>query len=162
MRAAHAGVRWAAPDGYHVTLHFFGDVTERQLADLKASLADPRLKVPSFAARLGTLGQFPPRGVPRVVWVSLSQGGEEAAALWELVERVIEPLGWRRDPRGFTPHVTVGRAGRGGAEPVDPAGVALPADPFRLEEIVLFESVLGPHGATYRPEIRIALEGSRA
>ncbi len=160
VRAAHRDIRWVNPDGFHVTLHFFGDVSDAQLADLKTALTDSRLKVPAFAARLGALGQFPPRGTPRVVWVALSRGGEEAASLWTVVEQVIEPLGWRRDPRGFTPHVTVGRAGRGGAAPIDPAGVAIPAAPFRLDEIVLFESVLGPGGAAYRPEARVTLEGS--
>jgi 2'-5' RNA ligase len=162
LRAAHTDIRWVNPDGFHITLHFFGDVSETQLADLKAALLDSRLAVPSIAARLGALGQFPPRGNPRVVWVSLSLGGEEARVLWERVEQVVEPLGWQQDPRGFTPHVTVGRAGRGGTGGLDPAGLPILEAAFRFEEIVLFESVLGKGGAIYRPEARAALARGNA
>jgi 2'-5' RNA ligase len=157
VRARHGDIRWVNPSGFHLTLHFFGEVGAGQLADLERALADPRLKRHSIAARLGGMGQFPPHGSPRVVWVAISQGGEEARALWEAFEQVIAPLGWERDPRGFTPHVTVGRAGRGGAGPIESVMPSIPEAAFAFDAIVLFESVLGKDGAAYRPQTRIPL-----
>ncbi|HUJ74006.1 MAG TPA: RNA 2',3'-cyclic phosphodiesterase [bacterium] len=162
VRGSSTGIRWVRPEGFHLTLHFFGDVDEAQRAALVGALQDARLRRDVIHARLGALGQFPPHGEPRVVWASLAQGGDQALSLWDVFEQVVEPLGWQRDPRGFTPHITVGRAGRGGPVRLDPVNGVLPGDPFVLAEIVLFESVLGRDGAVYSPQAKVVLSPGAA
>ncbi len=156
------GIRWVNAAGFHITLHFFGETGSDRVEELKRALADPRLGGPSIPARLGGIGQFPPGGSPRVLWVSLSSGGDEARRRWEALKEVIAPLGWQPDPRGFTPHVTVGRAGREPAGPIDASRFEVPPVDFSFSEIVLFESVPGKGGAVYSPLARAAFDGRGA
>jgi 2'-5' RNA ligase len=162
LRSANPGFRWVNAAGYHITLHFFGEIGTDRVEQLKRALSDPALRGPQIPARLGSIGQFPPRGSPRVVWISLARGSEEARQRWDLFEGTVAPLGWQPDPRGFTPHVTAGRAGR---DPVDIAGASLYRPPeidFAFTEIVLFESVPGRGGSVYNPLARAPFDGTGA
>ncbi|HEY9595643.1 MAG TPA: hypothetical protein VHE79_14285, partial [Spirochaetia bacterium] len=97
----------------------------------------------------------------------LQRGGEELAAFARRYEETIAPLStlggpaqaWLPDARGFTPHITVARAGR---EPLgDRWRDGLVVDPldFEVEECVLFESILGRGGAEYHPLAAIRFDG---
>jgi RNA 2',3'-cyclic 3'-phosphodiesterase len=159
LRSSREDLRWVNAAGYHVTLYFFGDVAAAALDALRAAFGDRCLRGSSFPAALGAIGQFPDHGAPRVVWASLAEGQERARMCWQLVQSVIAPLGWTPDPRGFTPHVTLARAGRGAVRALDRTP-PLPAQPFSFQEIVLFESVLGSGGAVYKPQVRVPLDGA--
>jgi 2'-5' RNA ligase len=149
-------LRWVSAGGFHVTLHFFGEVPEPGVAALQRVFDDPDLRVPAISLRLGALGKFPPRGNPRVLWVGLEQGVEELRSYWDLFERKISPLGWVPDERGFSPHVTVARAGRA-ARASEDLNVEIPPVAFLMEQCVLFQSILGRAGAQYVPLKRIPL-----
>jgi 2'-5' RNA ligase len=140
-----------------MTLHFFGDVPEEGVAALQQVFDDPDLRVPAIPTRLGKIGQFPPRGNPRVLWVGLERGKAEMSAYWSLFEKKISPLGWTPDERGFSAHITIARAGRSAAA-VWNADSEMPGNDFLLQECVLFQSILGRAGAQYVPLKRITLE----
>jgi 2'-5' RNA ligase len=149
LRRALPRLRWVSPAGYHVTVHFFGDLDEPAMSRLRALFREPDLRVAAIPARWGRLGQFPGRGPARVIHAELEKGAEEAHAFHDLFHRMAAPLGYAPDPRGFSPHVTLARAGQ-----VAPAegwqdGVRLPDGEFLIGECVLYESVLGPAGARY-------------
>ncbi len=151
LRRQYPRLRWVAPSGYHLTVHFFGDLDEGAVSRLRALLQDPGLRVAAITARWGRLGQFPPRGPARVIHAAIGHGSAEAVAFHDLFHRLAAPLGYAPAARGFSPHVTVARVG-----PVPPAEgweqtVALPGGDFVIGECVLFESVLGPAGARYAP-----------
>jgi RNA 2',3'-cyclic 3'-phosphodiesterase len=145
-----------AAKGLHMTVHFFGDLGDDAVSSLRGLFdGDADLRRPRVPARLGPLGQFPPRGTPRVIWAGLARGGEELAGYAALFEAKIAPLGWSPDPRGFTPHVTVARAGEAGLPGGWDAGADVPAVDFFVEECVLFQSILGRGGPEYLPLARI-------
>ena len=155
-RRACPELRWVPPAGFHLTLHFFGKVPEAGVTALRQVFDDPDLSVPAFSTRLGKIGQFPPRGNPRVLWVGLERGEAQIRAYWNLFERKIFPLGWTPDERGFSAHVTIARAGRAGAAAWNADLETPPAD-FFMEECVLFQSILGRAGAEYIPLKKITL-----
>ena len=82
-----------------------------------------------------------------MLWVGLERGGEEMRSYWDLFEQAILPLGWAPDTRGFTPHVTVARAGSVPLDGSFMSSVAIPGLDFLVEECVLFQSILGRAGA---------------
>jgi 2'-5' RNA ligase len=155
-RRASPGLRWVSPAGFHVTLHFFGEVSEEGVTALERVFGDAELRVPALATRLGKIGQFPPRGNPRVLWVGLARGEAEIRAYWDLFERKICPLGWTPDARGFSAHITIARAGHSAAAAGD-TEVEMPGMDFLIEECVLFQSMLGRAGAHYVPLKKITL-----
>jgi len=159
LRVRAPRARWVSADAFHLTVHFFGEVEGQPLSDLYRAFEDPRLMHGAMPARFGGLGQFPPRGSPRVLWIGLAADGSELPDYWKTFESVVAPLGWQPDKRGFAPHVTIARAGN---SPVDGAwmeGIDVPTFPFFLGECVLFQSVLGREGARYVPLKRVAFEG---
>jgi len=159
LRSQTTGIRWVNASGFHVTLHFFGEADSTQVDELSRALAEPGLRGPAIPARLGGLGQFPPQGSPRALWVSLASGGAEARGVWQAVEKTVAALGWQPDPRGFTPHVTVGRAGRERPPSIDASRFVPSSLDFLFTEIVLFESLPDKGGAVYNPLARAMLDG---
>ena len=162
VRRLYPRLRWVPAGGLHVTLHFFGDVPDTEVAVLRRLFGEPGLCRPAIAARLGRLGQFPPRGKPRVLWAGLEKGGDEMKSYWDLLEKKLAPLGFTADARGFSPHITVARAGSTPVEGGWDAGVEMPAGDFFVAECVLFQSILGREGSEYVSLERITFERAKA
>ena len=74
----------------------------------------------------------------------------------------LSPLGYREDPRGFSPHITLARNASTVMEREWGDGVPVPGMDFIFSEIVLYQSILGPAGAEYVPLRRAVLAGSIA
>jgi 2'-5' RNA ligase len=118
---------------------------------------------------VGGVGAFPQLRRPRVIWVGVD-GGDALLALQADVERSLEPLGFEREQRAWSPHLTLGRA-----EPhtrqTSFAGLAALADSVTYEATVDVESVdlmrshVGRGGARYEriagPRLRGAMTPSK-
>jgi 2'-5' RNA ligase len=107
---ATEGMRLVRPDLVHVTLKFLGDVPEGKVQSVVAALSGVR--VAPFAAKVMGMGTFPGRFI-RVVWLGLEG---DFQVLYTQVETSLCPFGFKREARGFSPHVTLGRVGRPSAE----------------------------------------------
>jgi 2'-5' RNA ligase len=151
LRERCRSLRPTGAAGMHLTLHFFGEVDEGGVRRLVALWSDPALREPLIAASLGPLGVFPPRGSPRVVWVGLDRGAEAVCAFQGRLAGRLAELGFRGDPRGFSPHVTLARAGSAAPQAGLLEGLPAPRLDFAFAECVLFESILGPRGPSYVP-----------
>jgi 2'-5' RNA ligase len=155
LRAALT-VRWQAlrpvrTEGLHLTLHFFGEVDEGSVRRLAGLWRDPDLRGPALPVAFGGLGRFPERGSPRVIWIGIGDGAGPVCDFQRALESRITGLGFREDPKGFSPHVTLARAGMPAPPPELLDGFAAPRLDFAFGECVLFQSILGPHGPTYVP-----------
>jgi RNA 2',3'-cyclic 3'-phosphodiesterase len=157
--------RWVPCANLHVTLRFFGDLDDAACAAVMEALDHQELRRPMIACRLGSIGQFPPRGTPRVLWAGLERGAAEVHALWECLSRLLAPLeeqggplaGLPREDRDFTAHITVGRSGNSLIRPGWAQGVVIPSLDFEISELILFQSLLGSEGARYVPLKRVPL-----
>jgi 2'-5' RNA ligase len=149
-------LRCVKPAGVHLTLHFFGELPVKAVGDLIRILDDPALIHPVIKARLGTLGCFPGGGNPRVVWVGIEQAYDALKAYYMVYQSRIARLGYREDPKGFTPHITLARNRDGRIDPARLREIGVPETDFTFREIVLFQSVLKPSGAEYVPLARLA------
>lgn len=156
LRRQHPRLRWVNADAMHVTLHFFGEVPDAGVDRLRSIFERPALQRPAFAARLGAFGQFPEHGRARVLWIGVDRGAEHMQACWEQLQSLIAMEGWERDPRGFTPHVTVARVGNSFLESGWEGVIASPLSEFEVAECVLFQSVLERGGPRYLPLARVA------
>jgi 2'-5' RNA ligase len=155
VRRRSPKLRWVSADALHVTLHFFGELDEPQVGALRGVFEDPGLRRASIPCSLGSLGQFPEKGRPSVLWAGIDRGASEMREFWEMFEARLLPLGFRQDTRGFHPHVTLARVGAALLGPEWSAGAAVPASEFLLEECVLYQSLLERTGARYLPLARI-------
>jgi RNA 2',3'-cyclic 3'-phosphodiesterase len=152
LRADIEAIRWVAPNNTHLTLKFLGAIDETQVEPIAAALSSGLRPFPPCTINAKGLGVFPNIKRPRVLWVGLL--GSELITLAEQVELALAPLGFSREERGFTPHLTIGRWRQGVR-----ATATLPhiVDQWRdfdfgwctIGEVVLFQSVLKPQGAIY-------------
>jgi 2'-5' RNA ligase len=156
LRRGHPRLRWVPPSGYHLTLHFFGELDDRAVTALKAVLAQPELRIAPIPARFGSLGQFPAQGAPRVIHAVLEKGATEALAFHDKFHALVAPLGYAPEARGFTPHVTLARAGAERIEPGWESGVEVPRRDFLIGQCILYQSILGAGGARYAPLASVA------
>lgn len=104
-----AEVKWVEPENLHVTLLFLGEVDERQLVDVCRIVKDCASRVPPFALHAEHVGCFPNPRRPRVVWAGVGEGTETLQALHGALETPLQDLGYRREERRYTPHITLGR-----------------------------------------------------
>lgn len=139
------GARLLAPGKLHLTLCFLGEREEAEVeraAAVMAGVARPLGRVETGAP------VWLPKRRPRVLAVEAREESGGLERLWEEFGAALaEAIGWER-PRGFRPHVTLARFGRG-AEPRRGALPPTPALGFEPESISLYRSQLGPEGASY-------------
>jgi 2'-5' RNA ligase len=89
-----------------------------------------------------------------VLWIGIE--GKPLAALAEKIEIALGPLGFEKEQRPFTPHLTIGRwrEGKRQSQEIEHALENWQAYDFglsRVDEVKLFQSILKPGGAEYRP-----------
>lgn len=158
------GIRWMASANYHLTLKFLGDIDESQIETIGQALADALHPFQRFTINAKGLGVFPNVKRPRVLWVGLV--GSPLTTLALAVEAALVPLGFPREEKAFTPHLTIGRWRQ--TERADRVlGEALKSWTYFdlgatvVDEIILFESVLKPAGAIYNRRKVITLKPDR-
>jgi 2'-5' RNA ligase len=110
LKGAGADVKWTSADGLHVTLKFLGEVAESGVANIAGIGRQAAGEAKPFEIRVEGLGVFPSVRSARVVWAGVVEGAKELASLAERLEALLEPLGFAREKRPFTAHVTLGRA----------------------------------------------------
>lgn len=151
------GLRWSAPEQWHITLQFYGEVADATLSCLGDALR--RVQSPAPEVHIEELGLFPAKGI---LYASVQPG----AGLIELqreVARASETCGLVPESRPFRPHITLARSrGKEGqrtlrhlSQPALPSfGAAIS---WEAEELLLIESHLTPHGSEYTERDRIVL-----
>jgi 2'-5' RNA ligase len=154
LRGAAECVKWVEPDNLHWTMQFLGDLTDQEMAEVCLRTTRAAARHESFElAGLG-VGAFPSIQRPRTLWLGAGQGRDELTALHTSIDEGLFSLGFRRDSRPFTPHVTLGRASHGGhTGPVVAERLAKLAD-FdggiqEVAEVIVYASELSREGPTY-------------
>lgn len=146
-------VRWCTEDQLHVTLKFLGEVEEGRIPKVCAALAAAGAQVEPFAVRLDGLGAFPTPRNPRVFWGGIADPAGGCARLVQLMDPPLEQLGFPREARAFTPHVTLGRSKSPAGNAVVRQALETARPPataeMTVEQITLFQSILRPEGAQY-------------
>lgn len=150
------GFRWVVPANLHLTVRFIGSVEPELVDGIAERLEAAGLR--GFELELGDLGTFKRGRLVRVVWVGLRSGAQHAVELAARVEAECARAGLEPEARGFQPHLTLARAR-------DRDGDVLPAlpdaprvEPWRAQELVLYQSRLGRAGAVYEPRRVLRLD----
>lgn len=169
LESAAPGTKWVKPESLHVTLKFIGN--SDKLDEIKRALA--AVTGPRFEIRFRGTGFFTPRS-PRVFWAGI-EAGPELRGLAHAVESSLLPLGIAREPREYSPHLTLAREGSGrpsGAreDRTKPKMYALKAKidgdaalrdsdfgTMQATEFILYQSETRPEGAQYTKLARFPL-----
>ena len=144
--------RWRPTDALHITLRFFGEMSEPAAADLDDALA--LIHMAPFELHLDGAGAFGEQDHMRAVWagVALAKPLSHLAGKCETAARKV---GLKPERRAYRPHVTLAYLTRGSAPHV--AGwIAehnlLRSEPWTVRRFGLYSSQLGPDGSKYTLE----------
>ncbi|MEW6309219.1 MAG: RNA 2',3'-cyclic phosphodiesterase [Bacillota bacterium] len=162
LAATGADVKWVEEENLHLTLKFLGEVEAGRIETLTAALTKAAAGAQAFTLSLDGLGSFPGSGAPRVVWARVYTGAKEAAALAARVEQAAAGLGFPREERSFSPHVTLGRrrTSYGGEALATAIAAGQLAASQRVDEFVLYRSDLRPAGPVYTRQAVVPLPGA--
>ncbi len=163
LRAVASGVSWVSTANYHLTLKFLGDIEERRAAEVAAALAAGVAGLEPFDLAIGGLGAFPTATRPRVIWAGVGAGAPALAALADAVEERLVLLGFAREARGFSAHVTLGRVREPRPHPALAEALAravsVELGSARVDRVMLMQSRLSPRGAEYTELATLPLIG---
>lgn len=149
-----AAVKWVTPESMHVTLLFLGEVGDRELHPVCRAVQEVAAAEPPFTLRVSGVGAFPNNRHPKILWAGVSEGVDSLRRLYDDLETRMLDLGcYRKEERGYTPHLTLGRV-RGESD-----GYALAPELTKklgwdggrvaVEEVLVYSSTLERDGPVY-------------
>ena len=89
LRERIPATRWARPETLHLTVHFFGYVDDDRALSAVELVRPLATRTAAFDVEMSTLGAFPPRGAPRVLWAGPAR---DVAPLTAVHVRLTDPL----------------------------------------------------------------------
>ncbi len=158
LRKTGCDAKWVEPDNIHLTLKFLGEISEEQLPAVKAAVGQVAQENNSYRISVSGIGAFPRTTSPRVIWAGVNAGGNETGKIAQQLEESLFTLGFPREERPFSCHITLGRTrSSSGIHHLvklmtDTSSPLLPESlEFQAAAITLFQSKLSPKGPTYEP-----------
>ncbi len=156
-------VRWVTTGNIHLTLKFLGGVHEDELDGIAAVLTEAVHGFAPLRLTAAGVGVFPSVKRARVIWVGLSGQLSELSALQRSIEDRLATIGFPREKRPFSGHLTLGRV----KGPIAASRLTTAMEGFRVfasetfevDRVVLFKSDLRPTGALYTELRQVTLAG---
>jgi 2'-5' RNA ligase len=155
LRESGAKVSWTRPENLHLTLKFLGDTPDTRIPEVCRAVAKVASRAQPITIGFRQAGAFPKLERPRTLWIGVEEGMTELLALQENLEDELAELGFPRERRRFSPHLTIGRVRSSG-----PSALALGellrreqgfvAGETVADEIEVMASFLSPQGPTYQ------------
>jgi len=108
LKKCGADVRWVRPEGIHLTLKFLGNIEDRLVDGIVGSLKGTCRKFHAFHCEVRGVGVFPGARAPRVLWAGIADH-DSLISLQQDIDTGISSLGFEREGRKYTPHLTLGR-----------------------------------------------------
>jgi 2'-5' RNA ligase len=148
------GVRWLSAEQMHLTLGFLGLVDASTEENLRDKLSAIRWS--AFFLPISSLGTFPAKGRPNIIWIGVGAGHPHLFQLHKRVQDAALAVGLEPDLRPWHPHITLARCREVSAESVRPflkAHADFDAGMIHVESFRLNSSVLRPEGSVYTSEL---------
>ena len=158
-------LRLVRDDQMHLTVKFLGEVEAGRCGELCEAVAKIASASGPFEVQVGGVGCFPPRGGVRVLWAGLDdvEGGLEAC--YECSESTFAELGFAKERRAFSPHLTIARVKSPAISAELRRWVAettLQAGRQFVNHLTLYQSDLSSSGAQYAVLTRAMFHSDRA
>lgn len=147
------GAKWIKTENLHITLKFLGDIMKEDVSCICDRLQLIADKFEPYELEMGTLGAFPRKNRPRVIWFGTRNPPGNHIELVNKVEDEMLDEGFPREKKSGTPHISIARIKH--RNPVKWPHEEFFVNLFDIipvlcvNKIVLFKSTLSPHGAEY-------------
>lgn len=105
----YAFVKWVTPEGIHLTLKFLGNISPQKVAEITRVMEQASQGVSPFQLQITDVGAFPNMRQPRVLWLGIRGDIDKLVAWQQRIDNGLVPLGFAKETRPFTPHLTLAR-----------------------------------------------------
>jgi 2'-5' RNA ligase len=151
LEATRADVKFVEPENVHLTLKFLGEI-EHSLVEQVSKVVE-EISFQPFTARIERVGVFPNLRRPRVVWAGITEGASQLEEIWREIDGELSQLGFERERRRFSPHLTIGRVKSGRNRDKLVQEISSLSDyvfgDLHVDRVSLKKSVLTPRGPIY-------------
>lgn len=154
------GVRWVPPRSIHLTFKFLGDVEQDQLGEIETAVKEACNHISPFALQVDKTGAFPTFKRPRIYWIGFRSVPDRMLRLQSAIENELCKIGFAKEKRKFTPHLTIGRVKYGdGVREISHylQNNSFESVSFDVESVTIMKSELSSAGAKYTPLAKIQL-----
>ena len=149
-------IKWVPESNMHLTLKFLGDVPVSQIPEITSTMQNVASSIRPLNLHVTGPGAFPGPSRPRVIWAGLGGDTETLVLLATAIDAALSELGYPRETRPFTPHLTLARV-RPEAPAIETRNLGERLQSARLpgklefvaDGLTLMKSVLRPEGASY-------------
>lgn len=152
---------WSRPENIHLTLKFLGDVRKELVAPIGHIIKDAAKQFHPMKLRSQAIGFFPGIKRPRVLWTGLLGQTHDLAELCRTLDERLSTLGFKRETRNFTGHLTLGRFKESGNPELLIEMMKgfqnMRTDVFLADSINLYKSKLMPSGPMYTKLVSVSL-----
>jgi len=152
FKKSDVDVRWVRPENIHLTLKFLGTIEESMVRTITDVLQKASASHGMFPLTLAGVGVFPGVRSPRVVWVGTKES-DVLTGIQRDIEEGLSSLGFEREKRTYTAHLTLGRfkSERGKHVLMELLETYREREfgSFDVRTLSLMKSELGPTGAKY-------------
>ena len=156
-------ISWTKPQGQHLTLKFFGDISTADVNNICTAVQKRIVSEPKLNLKIENLGVFPDARRPRVIWCGVSGDVERLSVLQKKIDSDLAAIGFPAEDRPFRAHLTLARIkDLHGLTGINEALIkynTFTAGEFSCKELILFQSRLSPQGAIYTKLAEFALGG---
>lgn len=157
-------VRWTPIQNMHLTLKFLGNIPSNHIDFLKQILTQTADSHSAFDLQLGGIGSFSSGKLIRVLWLGIHPTAE-LTSLQRDVDAGASKLGYEKEARAFSPHLTLGRV-RQNISQADLQKIRTTLESFqlgkipfaRVDSVHLYQSELNSDGSVYRKLFSVNLK----
>ena len=158
------GIKWVPTDNLHLTLKFLGEVDNTEVPRVCDVLCEVCEAHEPFELNFFGTGGFPDIERPRVLYAGVEDPSQSLTQIVMDLERELAELGFKPEPRDYTPHLTLGRTKSGSRRATSEVIERLKGDQstqlgsMRVDKVHLFASFLDKGGPTYQIMDTVSLE----
>jgi RNA 2',3'-cyclic 3'-phosphodiesterase len=146
-------ISWTRPQGQHLTLKFFGDISREDVSNICVAVQKRIVSESPLNLKIEKTGVFPDARRPRVLWCGINGDAERLSAFQKKLDGDFANIGFPAEDRPFRAHLTLARI----KDPRDLTGMSealkkygtFTAGEFTCKELFLFQSKLSGQGAVY-------------
>jgi len=156
-------ISWTRPQGQHLTLKFFGDISVEDVKKICSAVQNRIVSGQSLNLKIEKLGVFPDARRPQVIWCGVTGDVEKLTTLQKQLDSDFAGISLPPEDRPFQAHLTLARIkdshGLAGINEALTKYSSFAAGEFSGKELILFQSKLSPQGAIYTKLAEFALSG---
>jgi len=105
-------IKLVEPKNIHITLKFLGDTDENLISKIKGIIEESVEDINPFEIKIKDTGVFPNENYIKVIWIGI-KNHEQIAEIAKKIDDQLSKIGFKKEKRKFSPHITIGRVKSG-------------------------------------------------